>query len=256
MKKIFLSLLSIVSLAASAFVLNACSDISPQDAETLANGEPNPLPVTPGGRQGVHGMVVFGTQNKTFFSHIPMFHAPHDVQLIMEVKLSANPKNSYNSGMHSFKPNSFSLDNVIIKVMKGETANITGALYTGNFEDGGAMLQDGITATVTRIVRKSQLVENASSVPYFLMFGTSPTYLVHVLNSGSDYDQISMLAPTQSLPYSANELQRGVVAQGTSRPRAGSTTALKVLGNGKNFGVTVQRELSCLKGPHYTERCN
>ncbi|MGE3974950.1 MAG: hypothetical protein AB7F59_10530 [Bdellovibrionales bacterium] len=39
-----------------------------------------------------HGMVVFG-KNATYVSHLPMFHAPHDYQLVMKVSFSgACPK--------------------------------------------------------------------------------------------------------------------------------------------------------------------
>jgi hypothetical protein len=34
----------------------------------------------------VHGMLVVG-EGQLFLSHLPMFHAPHDYQIIMEVRL-------------------------------------------------------------------------------------------------------------------------------------------------------------------------
>ena len=40
-----------------------------------------------------HGMLLFG-QNQTYASHLPMFHTPHDYQLIMKIKLSTNPRAS------------------------------------------------------------------------------------------------------------------------------------------------------------------
>ncbi|MDN2712871.1 hypothetical protein O0880_25985 [Janthinobacterium sp. SUN118] len=37
---------------------------------------------------GVHGMVLFGGQQGLYASHLPMFHAPHDYQVVLQVHLA------------------------------------------------------------------------------------------------------------------------------------------------------------------------
>src|SRR5258708_2218861 len=49
-------------------------------AGTLAQSDP---PAT-------HGMLLFGNQ-VTYASHLPMFHAPHDYQVIMKLSLESLP---------------------------------------------------------------------------------------------------------------------------------------------------------------------
>jgi hypothetical protein len=40
----------------------------------------------------VHGMVLFGGKQAAYVSHLPMFHAPHDRQLILKVALADLPR--------------------------------------------------------------------------------------------------------------------------------------------------------------------
>lgn len=37
---------------------------------------------------GVHGMVLFGGKQGLYASHLPMFHAPHDYQVVLQVRLA------------------------------------------------------------------------------------------------------------------------------------------------------------------------
>lgn len=34
---------------------------------------------------GTHGMALFGGKDALYTSHLPMFHAPHDYQLVLQV---------------------------------------------------------------------------------------------------------------------------------------------------------------------------
>src|SRR5687768_16192639 len=39
-------------------------------------------------RPGVHGMVLFGKGQHVYLSHIPMFHRPHDLQLLLRARVT------------------------------------------------------------------------------------------------------------------------------------------------------------------------
>ena len=87
----------------------------------------------PGGHMGVHGMVMFG---KNYLSHIPMFHEPHDYQIIMDVHLDhpqIGPEDNFGQSLHTFVPDKFSLGDLL----NGKLEKIQGTVYEGNFEDGG-----------------------------------------------------------------------------------------------------------------------
>ncbi len=38
-------------------------------------------------RMGLHGMLLFGGLEGLYASHLPMFHTPHDVQLLLRIRL-------------------------------------------------------------------------------------------------------------------------------------------------------------------------
>ena len=45
----------------------------------------------PGPTWGSHGMALFGGKEALYASHLPMFHAPHDYQVVLQVHI-ADPK--------------------------------------------------------------------------------------------------------------------------------------------------------------------
>src|SRR4030095_17245252 len=45
-------------------------------------------------RPSVHGMLIFGTE-KIYASHLPLFHAPHNYQIILELELDSSSKHKF-----------------------------------------------------------------------------------------------------------------------------------------------------------------
>lgn len=56
-------------------------------AEPLRNV--SSVPLQPGGRSGLHGMVVFG-KGTYFIEHIPMLHPPHDFRSSQALRSQTN----------------------------------------------------------------------------------------------------------------------------------------------------------------------
>ena len=44
--------------------------------------------------QAVHGMLLFSGEKTTYASHLPMFHSPHERQLILKISLGGVPGSS------------------------------------------------------------------------------------------------------------------------------------------------------------------
>src|SRR5688572_10251895 len=83
----------------------------------------------------VHGMLLFGAK-KVYVSHLPMFHAPHDYQMIASLTLPAEIKSLYvadqaTSGAeyYTLVPEKFELP-TMVKTPKPFKA----VLYRGHFE--------------------------------------------------------------------------------------------------------------------------
>ena len=106
-----------------------------------------------GGRSGLHGMVLYGSEGQYAFDHIPMVHAPHDLQILTKVRLLNADKQpihqDYASHAYTFKPSSnFSLNDYA----NGSLQQFSGAIYFGNFEQGGKLIADNVQVIVESIV--------------------------------------------------------------------------------------------------------
>jgi hypothetical protein len=139
-----------------------------QAAQPIANGSATVTPVidapapavnalqqtdfaTVGGRSGGHGMIVFGDASGTWMSHIPMFHSPHDAQVILQVELSGLPaaKKSldFSGANFTFSPDAFSLNDLI----SGRIDSFRGSLFRGNFELGGTEVAKQVQVKVVAV---------------------------------------------------------------------------------------------------------
>jgi len=95
-------------------------------------------------RVGMHGMVMVTDGVELYASHLPLYRAPHDYQLIYQVetihkaqlikRLSETSKEQgYVDNMVTLLPAKFDLNQLIA----GESFEIKTQLYSGNFERGG-----------------------------------------------------------------------------------------------------------------------
>src|SRR5262249_14507522 len=88
---------------------------------------------TASGRVGSHGMIVTGTPGEAWISHVPMFRAPHDVQLVVagsfapEEGAAVLPA-SLDSKLFTFLPDPASLD----ALRTGMLHELRGTLFFGN----------------------------------------------------------------------------------------------------------------------------
>ncbi|MBN9414567.1 MAG: hypothetical protein J0I12_03970 [Candidatus Eremiobacteraeota bacterium] len=211
----------------------------------------------PGGHMGVHGMVMFG---KNYLSHIPMFHEPHDYQIIMDVHLEhpqIGSDDSFGESLHTFVPDKFSLGDLL----NGKLEKIQGTVYEGNFEDGGKPVLEGVTARIDEVLHSHHLSDGQAGAPgleYVLYGQREDAYLVHPIAGGAaGFDQI-LHVDVQNARISDEELQRGVLVQlpgrmnsVENRLRDGETGVAAVEADGDALQLSVKKELSCLVGPHF-----
>jgi hypothetical protein len=205
-------------------------------------------------------MVVFGSGSKLLMSHIPMFQPPHDFQLLFEVKLppGTGPAPKFGDELYTFKPDPFDL----LALRDGRLTSFKGTLYKGNFEAGGTPVQRNVTVTVREVARATQL-KNAPALPSleYLVFGTAKdAYLVHPITRPPDFDQVLKVKLAGSGLTDA-DLAKGLTIELPGRKnevgaRLGvgpNEVVARVKGTGKEVRLTVERELSSLVGPDFTE---
>jgi hypothetical protein len=149
----------------------------------------------------VHGMLVFG-QQKILLSHLPMFHAPHDFQVVLQVRLRSDvgdPEALYRqdrstSGekVYTWVPKKFVLQDLLAPTTP--LRSMTGTLFRGHFERGGTPITSAsVTAEVVRVLhgRRFTPVSEAVSPPRYLLVGSAAEpFLVHLITRPPDFDQI------------------------------------------------------------------
>lgn len=144
-----------------------------------------------------HGMLLFG-QNQTYASHLPMFHKPHDYQLIMKIKLSTNPrassmplidyKKAKQNGEKIFTLVPQKMD--LTKLINGEKKFFYANIYQGHFEKGGNNL-GWVKVEIEKIIFSQKLDPNAKPSSKFLAFGEKGEYYgAHIIGGKPNYDSI------------------------------------------------------------------
>jgi hypothetical protein len=76
-----------IAFVAAAFVGAALAGAVRAGAPAAEPGDATPAPGAAPAALGVHGMLLFGGRDSLFASHLPMFHAPHDMQVVLRIAL-------------------------------------------------------------------------------------------------------------------------------------------------------------------------
>jgi hypothetical protein len=205
---------------------------------------------------GVHGMVLFGAGPRLYASHIPMFHRPHDQQLVISVSLS-HPElaaaRDFSDGTYTLEPERFDLDALI----DGRLKHFKATLYRGNFEGSGTILHRDVTVRVEAVerVRPLDTAAEPSEVSYWLVGEGTEVYLVHTISRAPDFDHVVKVSLEKPVPRQGKGFATlrfpGRKNAADERLRSG-VQLVATREDGQPMHLTVQRELSFLVGPDFT----
>jgi hypothetical protein len=195
-------------------------------------------------RMGTHGMVLFGGGGApTYASHIPMFHAPHDLQLVLQVSLSHatwKAPASFSDQGYTLVPEKLDLT----ALADGRLKAFKAAVFRGNFEAGGTELVKGAEVKVQQVVLVRPLSTATPAAPALSYLWLPGGFLLHAISAPPDFDQV-------------------VRVKGDSKAAAGAQVTLQRPNNGDHrlhggepvtvdaAALTVERELSFLAGPDF-----
>ncbi|MDB2447382.1 hypothetical protein N9W79_02020 [bacterium] len=153
-----------------------------------------------------HGMLLFG-QNQTYASHLPMYHKPHDYQLIMKLKLKdikppmprGNPSTLDNYSIAKQYHKLFTLvpeQMDLTKIIDGTKKSFRAKIFQGHFERGGHDL-GLVTVIIEKVIYSQKLDPNAKPSSEFLAFGEKGEYYgAHIVGGKPNYDSVfSILKP-------------------------------------------------------------
>ena len=148
---------------------------------------------------GTHGMALFGGKDALYASHLPMFHAPHDYQVLLQVRV-ADPKLDAalrqrldgKTALWTIAPETFALDRLAPSA-SAPLREFKADLVDGHFERGGKMQYAGVTVVVDKILMFRQLSADAAkrgSARYVQLGSGKQRYLVKEIDSRPDVDHI------------------------------------------------------------------
>jgi hypothetical protein len=146
-------------------------------------------------KPSVHGMLIFGKE-KIYASHLPLFHTPHNYQIILELELDKTIKAKFvkDQQLHpefttyTIEPEKFILPEMI-KNPKPFKVNI----YRGHFERGGTLAIKQITANIKQVIyfKKFEPSEAKASDTKFIVFGNrKEQFVAHFITNHPDFEQI------------------------------------------------------------------
>lgn len=141
---------------------------------------------------GVHGMVLVSHSSTIYASHLPLYHKPHDVQLIykLDSKDLALLQTVRDGQLTTIKPKPFNLDQLI----RGDKMIITADVYAGHFERGGMLVYENMPLNFTKqlYVRQLNDIEASNNKQTYDVVELSKNYkiFVHRIQQAPSYDQL------------------------------------------------------------------
>lgn len=159
---------------------------------------------------GVHGMVLFGGKQGLYASHLPMFHAPHDYQVLLQVRL-ADPaldarlraQLAGRTALWTLAPERFELARLLPDAPQ-PLRQFHASVVRGHFEkDGQAEPGYGAAAIVVErvlLMRQLSAAPAASASARYLQVGDgTQRFLVKRIDSRPDFEHIvAWTSPAQA----------------------------------------------------------
>lgn len=143
-------------------------------------------------RNGTHGMLLFGMEG-TYASHLPMFRAPHDAQVLLELASDdTGCKARSPDGIYTIEPEVFDLDRLAPDA-KAPLTTFVAKLYQGHFERDGHVLMPECRFRILKVLHFAWLDAQAQDGPindYLVVGQGSERFLVRPIGGAPDMDRI------------------------------------------------------------------
>ncbi|MBT2744952.1 MULTISPECIES: MBL fold metallo-hydrolase [unclassified Lysobacter] len=160
-------------------------------------------------KPNTHGMLVVGV-DAVYLSHLPMFHRPHNYQLIFEAALPDAALRTYRADAKAHPGEYYTLAPTAQWVLPDTIrpdGHFKADLYRGHFERGGTMIASGIDVGVRRIVHFRRFEPGRKPQPaQWIGFGRAgERFAAHRLEGPPDMDQIVQVSGARGAEASAED---------------------------------------------------
>lgn len=193
-------------LSASIFVSGVLAMATACVPTTASQTHPNAAKPQSNLRFGLHGMLLFSDGVHLFASHLPMFHAPHDVQVVLRIEFAdKHQQHALISELTkaptvywTLEPELFDL-NRFSELHPLPLHEFKAKLYQGHFERGGRLT--GIAnVRVQRVEWFYPLHAHGSSISQFqlLVQQTQLCIYLYRINQQPSFDQLLLVKALQA----------------------------------------------------------
>jgi hypothetical protein len=219
-------------------------------------------------------MLVFGGQRPpdqsvppVYVSHLPMFMAPHNYQVIARVTGEMLDRfvdfvahfGESEADIYTFRPQPFPMNELDPTLSGSGPTQIRGDLFRGHFERGGSEISTATSFDVDQVIYFARLPSQASSAGLstlrYVCFGEpGNTFAAHLITSPPDFDQVLEVNVNSTPAVTADSLRAGVIGTVTApsdgeagRLQPDQDATLEVAGgdpiDAGRLGLHVTREL-------------
>ncbi|KQV88581.1 hypothetical protein ASD15_26205 [Massilia sp. Root351] len=184
---------------------------------------------------GTHGMALFGGKDGLYASHLPMFHAPHDYQVVLQVRV-ADPKLDAalkkrldgKTALWTVDPEKFELDRLAPDAAH-PLRRFKAQLVLGHFEQGGKTQYSNATLIVDKVLLFRQLspdVKTNSTATYVQIGNGKQRYLIKKIDSRPDLDHIVSYRAASHAPYASLTIAKHGMAEPEAKALAAALQAV------------------------------
>lgn len=205
-------MLSVAALCLSTFTVDLAysqTNVAPSSAKSASHW-------------GLHGMLVFGDKDSLYASHLPMFHAPHDRQLIFrfhlgDAKLDAQLRAQFekSASLWTLEPEEFDIDRLQIQA-PNPLKQFEAQLFSGHFERGGqprwpkqTIIVDEILVfqdlSGTNVVQDANQGSTHSTSKYYVIGAGTQRYLMKHIDRRPDFDTLVTIRNKASAKVDSNK---------------------------------------------------
>lgn len=162
-----------------------------------------------GSTMGVHGMALFGGKDGLFASHLPLFRAPHDRRLLVELKIDDPALDRQMRAELAARPRLWTIDPEPFELARLSAGTphplraFRADLVEGHFERDGRVVHKNVRLNVVRIIEDRALDGAASprAIATYRVVGHGRSrFLVKEVDARPDFDHIVVLAPGSQAP--------------------------------------------------------
>jgi hypothetical protein len=199
-------------------------------------------------KPSTHGMLILGKE-KIYASHLPMFHSPHDYQIILELELDkdiqkqfvTDQENNPEYTTYTIEPEKFVLPNMIHNP-KSFKAN----LYRGHFERGGTKIASDINVTIKAVIYYNQFNGDKAraTANTFILFGNEKeNFIAHQITNKPDFDQIIQVKKVTNLLLVNKKHEQIIVNKTENNPIGVGGNYIEVTNDSNVFNITLLKQL-------------